>query len=70
MGREYGLNIAWVDPVIASALTPRDALSLRSSVPMLEGLLTPLLLSHSARPEKGIALRLTGTLEHPILVSA
>jgi hypothetical protein len=70
LGREYGLNIAWVDPVIASALTPRDALSLRSSVPMLEGLLTPLLLSHSARPEKGIALRLTGTLEHPILVSA
>ena len=68
LGREYGLSITQVDPAITRAITPKDALSPRSCVPMLEGLLTPLLLAHSARPEAGIALRLTGTLDHLALV--
>ena len=69
LGREYGLNIAGVDPGIAQALTPRDALSPRSCVPMLEGLLTPVCLSRAVSPGQG-ALRLTGTPERLALVPA
>ena len=69
LGREYGLNITAVDPDLAQALTPRDALSPRSSAPMLEGLLTPVLLSRAADPGLG-ALRLTGTRSQPSLVPA
>ena len=58
LGREYGLDIAQVDPDTAQALTPREAPSPRSSLPMLEGLLTPLLLPWAGC---GAALRLTGT---------
>ena len=67
LGREYGLNIAQVDPGLAQALTPRDALSPRSAVPMLEGLLTPVFLSQAAGQS---ALRLTGTQSQPALVPA
>ena len=43
LGREYGLEVVQVDPDTARALTPgRDALSVRSSVCVLEGLLAPL----------------------------
>ena len=59
-----------VSPAIAQALTPQDALSLRSSVPMLEGLLTPVFLSHSALSGSGRALQLTGTPEHLLLLPA
>ena len=65
LGREYGLDIAEVDPLLAQALTPRDALSPRSGLPMLEGLLTPMLLTIS--PGQG-AVRLTGTPDQPVLV--
>ena len=68
LGREYGLNIAGVDPDLAQALTPRDALSPRSTVPMLEGLLSSVFLS-AVFPLQG-ALRLTGTPERPALVPA
>ena len=61
LGKEYGLDIAQVDPDLAQALTPRDALSLRSSVPMLEGALTPLFLS--CAPLGGRPLRLEGPPE-------
>ena len=67
LGREYGLNIAQVDPDLAQALTPRDALSPRSSTPMLEGLLTPVFLARSVSPGQS-ALRLTGTQSQPALV--
>ena len=55
-----------MDPALAQALTPRDALSLRSSVPLLEGALTPLLLSRA--PLGGRPLRLEGTPERMTLV--
>ena len=54
-----------MDPALAQALTPRDALSLRSSVPLLEGALTPLFLSRA--PLGGRPLRLEGTPERMTL---
>lgn len=60
LGREYGLNVAQVDPDTARALTPREAASPRSSLPLLEGLLTPLLLAWSGLGGNGPSLRLTG----------
>ena len=57
LGREYGLTIVGVAPAIAQWLTPADALSLRSTVSTLEGVLTPLLL----RATPGQRLRLEGT---------
>lgn len=65
LGREYGLDVAQVDPGLARALTPKDALSLRSSVPMLEGALTPLFLAHA--PLGSRPLRLEGTPERMTL---
>ena len=68
LGREYGLEIAQVAPDLAQALTPRDALSLRSTVPILEGLLTPVFLAHLPVFGRGIALRLTGPPDRMALV--
>ncbi|MCI8525060.1 MAG: ATP-dependent Clp protease ATP-binding subunit [Oscillospiraceae bacterium] len=59
LGREYGLDITAVDPALSQALTPRDALSVRSSVGVLEGALTPLFLDQGRRL-RGIPLRLEG----------
>ena len=57
LGREYGLVISQVDRDTAQALTPgRDALSVRSSVCVLESLLAPLLMAASGQT----AYRLTG----------
>ena len=69
LGREYGLRIVQVDPILAQALTPRDALSPRSAVPMLEGLLTPVFLSQNVIPGQD-GLRLTGTPERLALIPA
>ncbi len=50
LGREYGLEILQVEPDTAQALTPgRDALSIRSSVCVLEGLLAPLFSAASGQ---------------------
>ena len=65
LGREYGLNIVEVDPGFAQAITPWDALSPRSNVPMLEGLLTSVFLS--VFPGQA-AWRLAGTPDQPALV--
>lgn len=70
LGREYGLSITQVSPAIAQALTPREALSLRSSVPMLEGMLTPVFLNHALSGRHGNAFQLTGTPEHMRLIPA
>ena len=43
LGREYGVDIVQVAPDTARALTPERVLSVRSSLPVLEGLLAPLL---------------------------
>ena len=58
LGREYGLDILQVDPDTVRALTPRgeDALSVRSSACVLEGLLAPLLSAAQGRS----GYRLTG----------
>ena len=57
LGREYGLRVSQVDPDTARALTPgRDALSVRSSLCVLEGLLAPLFTAAADRT----AYRLTG----------
>jgi len=64
LGREYGLHIAQVAPELAQALTPREAISPRSTVPMLEGVLTPVFLAYGSLAGKGEALRMSGTLEH------
>ena len=57
LGREYGLDILQVAPDTARALTPgRDALSIRSSVCVLESLLAPLFAAATGR----IAYCLTG----------
>lgn len=70
LGREYGLDIVQVSPAIAQALTPRQAVSSRSTVPMLEGMLTPVLLSQAPLLPSGIPLHLTGTVEHMSLTPA
>lgn len=59
LGREYGLHIAQVDPETVQALTPKGALSARSSVCVLEGLLTPLF----APAAEGRSYRLSGPPE-------
>lgn len=57
LGREYGLDIVQVAPDTARALTPaEDVHSVRSSVCVLEGLLSPLLAAASDRT----AYRLAG----------
>lgn len=70
LGREYGLNIAQVSPAIARALTPRESVSPRSTVPVLEGVLTPVLLGQAPLLPPGAPLCLTGTVEHMSLVPA
>jgi len=68
LGREYGLNVTQVDPGITRALTPAQAISPRSTVPLLEGALTPVFLASASLA--GVPLRLEGTLERPRLVPA
>ena len=68
LGREYGLDITQVAPELARALTPREAISPRSTVPMLEGVLTPVFLSGAPLAERRVPLQLTGTLEQIRLV--
>ena len=70
LGREYGLEIARVSPDIARALTPRDALSMRSGVPVLEGLLGPVFLSASALARAGSPMELEGSVDSLRLVPA
>lgn len=65
LAREYGLEVAWVEPAIARALTPSQAISPRSTVPVLEGALTPVFLAHAALA--GRALALEGTQERMYL---
>ena len=68
LGREYGLEVAQVSPAIVRALTPGQAISPRSTVPVLEGVLTPLFLAHGGWG--GTPLRLEGTLARMYLTPA
>ncbi len=67
LGREYGLDIVQVDPQLVRLLTPEEAISPRSTVPMLEGLLTPLFLEHAALANGEKSLCLSGTPDRPVL---
>lgn len=64
LAREYGIDLAQVALPIAEALTPERALSLRSTIGVLEGTLTPLFLSQSGREGPPHQFRLDGTLAH------
>lgn len=68
LGREYGLQITQISPEIAQELTPKDALSLRSTVGILEGVLTPIFLSCAGRWPENTTFRLEGTTEALCLV--
>ena len=70
LGREFGLRVTQVAPAIAQALTPGEAISPRSTVPMLEGVLTPVFLAHAPLAQRGAPLRLSGTVEHMYLTPA
>lgn len=67
LGREFGLDILRVDPAIAVALTPSDALSQRSTAGILEGVLGPVFLNWAKEFPEGMPLCLTGTLDSPVL---
>lgn len=67
LGREHGLNIVAVSHELAAALTPDASLSPRSTVGILEGTLTPLFTAHAARNHSAVALRLSGTVDAPVL---
>lgn len=70
LGREFGLEIVHISPAITQALTPALALSPRSSVPVLEGSLTPVFLAHAPQAGRGIRFRLDGTPERMVLIPA
>ena len=66
LGREYGLEITAVAPETIQALAPSgDALSMRSSVGVLEGVLTPVL---SQAPPGWKVFSLAGTPDRLRLV--
>lgn len=68
LAREYGLNVIQVAPDLARALTPQNALSPRSAVPMLEGVLSPIFLAHTPSAQGRENLRLSGSVEHMCLI--
>ncbi len=70
LGQEYGLRIDRVSPLLAQELTPRQALSLRSGVPVLEGVLGPVFLSASPLARSGAPLRLEGSMDNLQLLPA
>lgn len=67
LGREYGLNIHQVDPALAAALTPTDALSQRSAVGILEGVLGSAFLDWTLDVGEEEPLSLAGTADRPVL---
>ena len=62
LGMEFGLHIVSVSPEIIAALTPRDAVSIRSTPAILEGVLTPVFSNHISRSNE-ISVHLSGTLD-------
>lgn len=70
LGQEYGLQIARVSPLLAQELTPRKALSLRSGVPVLEGVLGPVFLAAAPFARSGAPLRLEGSVDSVRLLPA
>ncbi len=69
LGREFGLNIVSVSHETAAALTPHDAVSIRSAPTVLEGVLTPVFARHISHCSTR-DLHLSGTAECIILTPA
>lgn len=67
LGLEHGIMITGVGLELAQALTPEHSVSPRSTVGILEGILTPVFLSCSS-PAPCQRVRLVGSLEHMQLV--
>lgn len=49
LGSEFGLHIVSVSPSAAAALTPQNAVSVRSTPSVLERILTPIFVAHISR---------------------
>ena len=62
LGEEFGLRILTIAPEIITALTPKDCFSVRSSVPILENILTPLFSQHDL--SRGCVVHLLGNSSH------
>lgn len=62
LGDEFGLRILTIAPEIVTALTPKDCFSVRSLVPILENLLSPLFSQHDLT--HGNVVHLLGTPTH------
>jgi len=67
LGAEFGLHILSISPEIVSALTPTEAFSVRSTVPILENTLTGLFAQYNT--SGGTCIHLLGTPEHIRLVA-
>lgn len=68
LGEEFGLSILSIAPEIVAALTPKECFSVRSVVPVLEGLLTPLFSQYDI--SCGDSVHLTGSASHFELAAA
>lgn len=69
LGREHGLRVEEVEPELVQALTPEDALSARSSVAVLEGVLTAAFCQYAACGGSD-RVRVGGTAEQVVLLPA
>lgn len=68
LGEEFGLNILSITPEIIATLTPKECFSVRSAVPILEGLLTPLFSQYNI--SRGASVHLIGDAAHYDLITA
>ena len=64
LGQEYGIHITHIAWELAEALTPKDSLSARSTVGILEGILTPFLLTCTNQASQQMEFELLGTVDH------
>lgn len=62
LGEEFGLRLLTIAPEIVTTLTPKDCFSVRSSVPILESILTPLFSQHDL--SRGSVVHLLGDSSH------
>jgi len=68
LGEEFGLRILTIAPEIVKVLTPKDCFSVRSSLPILEGTLSPLFAQHDL--SRGSVVHLLGDSTHFELTAA
>ena len=68
LGEEFGIRILSIAPEIIASLMSENCFSVRSAVPVLENILTPLFSQHDL--SRGNTVHLTGTATHPELLIA